>query len=107
VQNILFFLLTLSMYQKHIMGRGIKRTKIFRNRIDREDFLARLAVFAGMRICLSRIGSKHEGASLPFGVIFSGMNLRKVFLELLEIVCNDLPDKVQINTKILMNDSVT
>lgn len=27
----------------HIMGRGIERTKIFRNRIDREDFLARLA----------------------------------------------------------------
>ncbi len=27
----------------HIMGRGIERTKIFRNKKDREDFLARLA----------------------------------------------------------------
>ncbi|MBU0480398.1 MAG: transposase [Proteobacteria bacterium] len=27
----------------HIMGRGIERTKIFRNRIDRDDFLIRLA----------------------------------------------------------------
>lgn len=26
----------------HVMGRGIERTKIFRNRQDREDFLARL-----------------------------------------------------------------
>ena len=27
----------------HIMGRGIERTKIFRNRTDREDFVSRLA----------------------------------------------------------------
>ena len=27
----------------HIMGRGIERTKIFRNKNDREDFLARLS----------------------------------------------------------------
>lgn len=27
----------------HVMGRGIERTKIFRNRLDQEDFLARLA----------------------------------------------------------------
>lgn len=27
----------------HVMGRGIERIKIFRNRQDREDFLARLA----------------------------------------------------------------
>jgi len=27
----------------HVMGRGIERTKIFRSRTDREDFLARLA----------------------------------------------------------------
>lgn len=27
----------------HVMGRGIERTKIFRNRTDREDFLSRLA----------------------------------------------------------------
>jgi hypothetical protein len=27
----------------HIMGRGIERTKIFRNKEDREDFLTRLA----------------------------------------------------------------
>ncbi|UCG14719.1 MAG: transposase [Deltaproteobacteria bacterium] len=26
----------------HVMGRGIERTKIFRNRIDRTDFLDRL-----------------------------------------------------------------
>ena len=24
---------------RHVMGRGIERTKIFRNRVDREDFL--------------------------------------------------------------------
>lgn len=28
----------------HVMGRGIERTKIFRNQKDREDFLARLAI---------------------------------------------------------------
>jgi REP element-mobilizing transposase RayT len=28
---------------QHIMGRGIERTKIFRNKRDREEFLTRLA----------------------------------------------------------------
>jgi len=28
----------------HVSGRGIERTKIFRNRKDREDFFARLAM---------------------------------------------------------------
>jgi len=28
----------------HVIGRGIERTNIFRNRKDREDFLARLAM---------------------------------------------------------------
>ncbi|MCA1765815.1 MAG: transposase [Desulfobulbaceae bacterium] len=27
----------------HVMGRGVERTRIFRNRNDREDFVARLA----------------------------------------------------------------
>jgi len=27
----------------HVMGRGIERTNIFRNKADREDFLTRLA----------------------------------------------------------------
>ena len=31
----------------HVMGRGVERAKIFRNRLDREDFLARLAVLCG------------------------------------------------------------
>jgi putative transposase len=30
----------------HVMARGIERTKIFRNRKDREDFLSRLEEMA-------------------------------------------------------------
>ncbi len=28
----------------HVMGRGIERTKIFRNKTDRDDFLNRVAL---------------------------------------------------------------
>ena len=109
----------------HIMGRGIERTKIFRNRVDREDFLSRLAdlsqkgdliVYAGSLLSnhfhiLARTGHNHLAGSMRklltgYVVNFNKRHKRAGHLfqnRYKSIICEDDPYFLELTRYIHLN----